>query len=204
MNKRVLIAGVLGAVAMFLWTFIAHMLLPLGEAGVKQIDNEQPLLSAMQSTLSARGIYLFPKMAPGSDETQYGKQIASGPSGMLIYFPKRDFSFGQALGIEFSTELLQALVATSLLSLTRLGTFGGRLGFYAILGLIAAVATNGSYANWYGFPLAYTSAYMLTNWMGYFCAGLVAAAMKIGAPVNASPAPQPTPSRPAPAPAESR
>ncbi|SPE35334.1 conserved membrane hypothetical protein [Candidatus Sulfopaludibacter sp. SbA6] len=204
MNKRVVLAGVLGAVAMFLWTFVAHMVTPLGEAGVRQIDNEQPLLSAMQSTLSAHGIYLFPKMAPGMDQAQYGKQIASGPSGMLIYFPKRDFSFGQALAIEFCTELLQALVAAWLLSLTRIGTFAGRLGFYALLGLIAAVATNVSYANWYGFPLIYTSAYMLTNWMGYLCAGLVAAAMKIGAGVNASPIPAPMRSRPAPAPAESR
>jgi len=197
MNKRVVLAGVLGAVAIFLWTFLAHMALPLGEAGVRQIDNEQPLLSAMQSTLSEHGIYLFPKMAPGMDQQQYGQKIASGPSGMLIYFPKRDFSFGSALAIEFLTELLQTLVAVWLLSLTRIGTFGGRVGFFALLGLIAAVATNASYANWYGYPLLYTSSYMLTTWVGYLCAGLVAAAMKIGAPVNASPAPAPTQSRPA-------
>jgi len=32
MIRRVALAGALGAVAMFLWTFAAHMLLPLGEA----------------------------------------------------------------------------------------------------------------------------------------------------------------------------
>ena len=139
MNKRVVLAGVLGALAMYLWTFIAHMVTPLGEAGIRQIDNEQPLLSAMQSTLNEHGIYMFPRMAPDMDPAQSAKLLASGPSGLLIYFPKRDFSFGQSLAIEFGTELLQALVAVWLLSLTRIGTFSGRVGFFALLGLIAAI-----------------------------------------------------------------
>jgi hypothetical protein len=181
-NTRILLAGVLGAVAMFLWSSIAHMALPLGEAGIKQIDHEVPLLSSMQATLKAPGFYMFPNMPPGNDMTQTQKLLAGGPSGLLIYFPKRDFSFGQLLGYEFLTELAQALVAVYLLSLTSAGSFAGRLGFYALLGLIAAIATNVSYLNWYGFPLTYTLAYMFTGWVGYLCAGLVAAAMKIGGP----------------------
>jgi len=62
---------------------------------------------------------------------------------------------------------------------TSLSTFGGRLGFYALLGLLAAIVTNMSYWNWYGFPVTYTAAYLFTGWMGYLCAGLVAAAMKL-------------------------
>jgi hypothetical protein len=49
----VLIAGVLGALAMFFWIFIAHMALPPGEAGIRQIGNEEPLLAAMKSTLQS-------------------------------------------------------------------------------------------------------------------------------------------------------
>jgi len=78
--------------------------------------------------------------------------------------------------------LLQALIAVYLLSLTSIGTLGGRLGFFALVGLMAAIATNISYWNWYGFPVTYTCAYMFTNWVGYICAGSVAAAMKIGGP----------------------
>ncbi len=186
MNKRVFLAGVLSAVAMFLWSGLAHMALPLGQAGIQQIDKEEPLLNILPSTLSAPGFYMFPKMAPGTPESDYQKKIATGPSGLLVYFPSRDFSFGKSLGIEFLTELIQALIAVYLLSLTALGTFGGRLGFYAMLGLIAAFASNVSYWNWYGFPVSYTAAYMFTGWMGYICAGLVAAAMKVGGPKTAT------------------
>lgn len=181
MNKRTLLAGVLGALAMFVWTSLAHTVLPLGEAGIKQIDNEQALLSTMQSTLTAPGFYLFPKMTPG-DRAQSEKLLATGPSGVLIYFPQREFSFGKLLAVEFGVELLQCLIAVTLLSLASVGSFGGRLGFYALLGLLAALATNVSYWNWYGFPTAYTLSYMFINWTAYVIAGLVAAAMKVGSP----------------------
>jgi hypothetical protein len=182
MNKRIFLAGALGAVAMFIWSSIAHMALPLGAAGVQQIDREDALLSTLQSTLNSHGLYIFPKMAPGTDMAQNEKKVATGPSGLLIYFPSRDFVFGKSLAIEFVTQLLQALIAVYLLSLTNIGNFAGRLGFYALVGLLAAIATNVSYWNWYGFPATYTCAYMFTGWVGYICAGLVAAAMKIGGP----------------------
>lgn len=177
MGKRVLLAGTLGAVAMFVWAMIAHMALPLGEAGIRQIPNEQPLLSSMQATLSEHGTYMFPNMAPGGDQSENIKKLANGPSGLLVYFPKREFAFGKALAIEFVTELAQALIAAYLLSLTRITSFGGRLGFFMLVGLAAAIATNISYWNWYGFSTAYTAAYIFSGWMGYVCAGIVAAAV---------------------------
>ena len=180
MNKRVLLAGVFGGIAMFAWSFIAHMALPLGEAGVKQMDGEQALLSSMQTTLTAPGLYLFPHMPADNDQAAYQQKIASGPSGMLVYLPHRDFSFPKALGIEFGTELVLAILATYVLSLTSLGTFGARLGLFAVVGALAVMATNVSYWNWYAFPGLYTAGTMLTQWVAFLCAGLVAAAMKVG------------------------
>src|SRR5262249_25984921 len=78
---------------------------------------------------------------------------------------------------EFVAELLQALIAAYLLSLTTASTFGARLGVYAFVGLAAAVATNVSYWNWYAFPFTYVAAYIFTIWVGYICAGLVATAL---------------------------
>ena len=179
MNKRTMIAGVLGALAMYIWIFIAHMALPLGEAGIKPIDNEEPLLAAMKSTLSAPGMYMFPKM-DASDQAANERKMATGPSGMMVYFPSRGFNFGKSLAIEFLTELVAVMIAVYLLTLTRIGTFAGRLGFFALLGLCVAAATNVSYWNWYGFPSVYTLASTFTGWVGYLCAGLVAGAMKVG------------------------
>jgi glycerol uptake facilitator-like aquaporin len=46
--------------------------------------------------------------------------------------------------------------------------------------VIAAIATNVSYWNWYGFPTNYTAAYIFIQVVGFFCVGLVAALMMKG------------------------
>jgi len=179
MDRRILLAGVLGALAMFVWLSIAHMALPLGEAGLQQVENEPQLLAAMQSTLHASGLYYFPKMDP-NDHTAAERKMATGPSGLLMYLPSRNFNFGVNLAVEYATDFLQVVVVAYLLSLTRAATFAARLGFFAAAGLVAVVATNVSYWNWYAFPAAYILPYMFTGWVGYLCAGAVAGAMKVG------------------------
>jgi hypothetical protein len=44
---------------MFVWTSIAHMALPLGEAGIGEIPNESVVLSAMQGSMGTRPVSIF-------------------------------------------------------------------------------------------------------------------------------------------------
>jgi hypothetical protein len=81
---------------------------------------------------------------------------------------------------EFLIEVLQALLVAFLLAQTRLVRFRSRLGFVAAVGVLAAIATNVSYWNWYGFPGAYTAAYMAIELVGIVCAGLAIAAVMKG------------------------
>ena len=68
MSKRILLAGLVGGLAMFLWAWIAHMVLPLGQTGISKIPNERALLQAMHASLgSASGLYLFPGMGVSTD-----------------------------------------------------------------------------------------------------------------------------------------
>ncbi len=184
---RIFLASLLGAIAMFIWTSIAHMALPLGEAGIKEIPNESAVLDAMQKNIGQQsGLYVFPGFGLGPDATHeqkseamkhMGENLANHPSGILMYHPAgtRPLVMGRYLSIEFLTEFVEVLLALLLLSKTRLTTFGGRVGFVFLAGLLAAVATNISYWNWYGFPATYTAAYVTIQLVGFLCAGLVAA-----------------------------
>src|SRR5262252_7421646 len=92
MLRRIVLAGVLGGVAMFVWSSIAHMALPLGEAGLQEIPNESELLGAMRAKLGeSSGFYMFPAMAREGDRgaamTAYTQKLAANPSGLLIYHP---------------------------------------------------------------------------------------------------------------------
>src|SRR6266516_6477633 len=114
MTIRTLIASVLGGIAMFIWTSIAHMALPLGEAGVREIPNEQAVLAAMQANIGGKsGLYLFTGFGLGPNATRQqrkeamqhmGEKIASNPSGILMYHtPGRALAVGKFLGIDFAT-----------------------------------------------------------------------------------------------------
>ena len=182
---KILLTGLLGGIAMFIWTSIAHLFLPLGEAGIGEIPNEAAVLSALQNNIADQtGLYIFPGLGVGKNATRQEKndamkqmaaKAASGPSGILMYHPTRQFTFGRWMGIEFATQLVQAILAVFLLAQTRIGSFGGRVGFVLVTGILAAITTNVSYWNWYGFPGVYVASYMLIQVIGFFCVGIVAA-----------------------------
>jgi hypothetical protein len=186
-TTRIILAGVLGGIAMFIWTSIAHMALPLGHAGIRELPNEPAVLAALQTGLGDEaGLYLFPGLGVGDNPTReqekeamtrYPEKLASNPSGLLMYHPTgaRPLTMGKWLTIEFATELLEAILAVFLLAQTRIVSFGGRVGFVFVAGILAAIATNVSYWNWYGFPSVYIAAYMSIQIVGFLCIGLVAA-----------------------------
>src|SRR5215831_16577679 len=164
------------------------MVLPLGEAGIGEIPNESTVLGAMQSSIGDKtGLYIFPGLGVGKNPTreekseamkQMQQRIAANPSGILMYHPPgRPFAFGKALIIEFGNEMLQAILVIWLLTQTRIGSFAGRVGFVLIAGILAAITTNVSYWNWYGFPGVYTASYILIEIVGFALVGLIAAVM---------------------------
>ena len=185
MGKK-LLAGVLGGLAFFLWSFVAHDVLPMGKAGIKEIPNEQAVLDSMKANMPENGLYLLPGLGvpEGATRAQQAAamearmhKVETGPSGLLAYHPALQFSFGKALAVELGTNILQVLLAVILLGQTRIVNFVGRWRFITIAGCLAAISTNISYWNWYGFPGNYTLAYICTVAMGFVFAGLVAAAI---------------------------
>jgi hypothetical protein len=183
---RILAAGIVGGVVMFVWTSIAHMALDLGEAGIGEIPNESAVLDAMQSNIGQRtGLYIFPGLGVGKNPSRQEKneamkhmsgKIAANPSGILMYHaPGRPFAFAKSLAIEFGTELLESVLVVCLLALTGIASFGGRVGFVVVAGILAAITTNVSYWNWYGFPGVYTASYMFIEIIGFVFVGIVAA-----------------------------
>ena len=182
---RVLIAGVLGGIAMFVWTSIAHVATPLGHIGLSSIPNEAPVLGALQDSIGDKpGLYFFPWIDPTDPnaEKTYQEKAKTLPSGLILYHPAGfDADMTPMMLIEeFSKELVQTLIAAFLLSLTALGAYLARVGFVVLIGISAGIATNASYLIWYRFPLDYTLAYASIEIIGALVAGLVIAAIVRG------------------------
>lgn len=185
MSTRILLAGILGGVVLFFWNFVAHDLLPLGYMGVKTISNEDAVRSALDTNLGDKqGFYIFPSggYTPGmSGEEKKAamkkaeEQTSAGAAGLLIYRPKRVFNFPKRLAEQFGTDVLLGLLAIFLLARSQMMTFGGKVGFVFVVGIIASIATNVPYANWYGFPKDYTLGQIIIQVIGFLLVGIVGA-----------------------------
>lgn len=183
---RKLLAGILGGLAFFAWSSIAHLATGLGEVGLQDLPNEQAVLSNLKANIPADGFYFFP--GTGIPNPTHSQRMAamqekaashySGPGGILIFHPTQSLDLNPAkLLTEVGTNIVQVLLAVFLLGQTSLTSFAARWRFVTAAGVLAAISTNVSYWTFYGFPGNYTVAYICTVAMGFVFAGLVVAAM---------------------------
>jgi hypothetical protein len=185
MTGRFWIAGLAGAVAMFVWMSVAHTTPALATAGIQRLPDEPMVLASLQNGLGERrGLFLYPYLNP-RETGAADRRLAASPSGLLIYRPPggRAMEPRQLLA-EFVLELFECLAATALLSMTVLSGFVRRVGFFAGLGVLAAVVTNGSYWIWYGFPAAYSLTAMLVEFVKFVAAGAAVALVFAWSPTS--------------------
>jgi hypothetical protein len=186
MTKSILLAGILGGIALFAWESVSHMLTPLGDAGIQGLSNEPPVLAALKENIKAPGFYFFPapEIKPGmtKEQQQQAMQVAmdqyrTGPAGILIFHPDgaESLSARQFL-VQFGADVVVMLLAAFLLaSATGLKSYAARLGFVTLMGLIPTLRSELPYWNWYGFPCVYVTAQFTVHLVGFLVGGLVLA-----------------------------
>ena len=189
---RKILAGILGGLAFFAWSSIAHLATDLGQTGLSELPNEQAVVDDLKTNITAPGLYFFPGYGLGPNATHSQKmaamkdlapRIKAGPIGLMVYHPTGyDALSPRQMLTELATNIIQVLLAVFLLGQTSITSFAGRWRFITVAGILAAISTNVSYWNWYGFPANYTLAYISVVAMGFVCAGLVAAALVKPAP----------------------
>ena len=150
------------------------------------LPSEEVVSPALVSAIGPKsGLYMFPTGGLTKESSEPEKKAAmermleemkTKPSGLVLYKPAgTGFNFGKCLAVQFGTDFVKALIAILLLTQTRLGTFGGRVGFVVLIGVVATIATNIPFWNWYGFPGVFTAANVFMEIAGFFFAGLMIA-----------------------------
>lgn len=185
MSKKILLAGIAGGVVLFIWGAVSHMALGVGESGMKVMQNENAVIAAMKENINAPGLYLFPGGVPGNDMTaeqqaEFMRKWEHGPSGFLVYHPNGMPGMStKTLLIELASNIAAALIAAFLLSqaLSSLPSFGSRVFFVALIGVVPFLAISVSYWNWYGFPAGFTFGELIEQGIGFALAGFAMAAI---------------------------
>jgi hypothetical protein len=177
---RIVLAGVLGGLAMFVVMSIFHMS-PVAQIGFSMMKDDAAALSALQTATDNKpGLYIYPTVDMKAKDAMATAEAArkTNPSGILIYQPPGSPGMiPKLLVTEFATEVVQALIAAMLLSMTAITVYGARVGFVVLVALVSTISTNISYWNWYAFPASYTLANMGIELASFLAAALVIAAL---------------------------
>jgi hypothetical protein len=179
---RIVLAAVLGGLLMFVWGAVSHMLLPFDREALKPIPNEAAVMSTLGSNLNAPGMYAFPwtdmsgKATP-EQQKAWQQQIASGPSGLLIYKPNGGEAMSpRQLISEFISNVLAAFFG-ALLLIQLPGGFGRRVLSMAAIGIAAWLSISVSQWTWYSFSTPFLIGDLADQFGGWLLAGIGMAAL---------------------------
>ena len=179
---RILIAGLLGGFVFFVWGALSHMVLGLGDMGVRYGTPYQEPLAAIKATGGEAGIYYLPSVPPEKMTDESALQaLAQDSAGhgyaLVIYDPDGNpnmTGMGVTLGRQFATDVASSLILAWLLSLGSFG-LGKRVLISTMAGAFAWLVVSVPYWNWYLFPLDYTLGLAGKYVIGWSLAGAVMA-----------------------------
>jgi len=185
MGKRIILAGVLGGIVLFMWEAVAHMALPLGDTGIKALSNEDAVRASLKQNIPQSGFYFFPAggmvsgLTPDQQRAAMAKaeeQSKTEMAGIMVVHPNgRNVGLGRQLTIQALCDILLCLIAAALLAQASWLPYLGRVAFVGALGLFPFVGSELPFWNWYGFPTNYTFAQLTIHIVGFLVAGLVIA-----------------------------
>ena len=183
--KRIVLAGLLAGVALFAWESVAHMLLPLGDTGIKALSNEQAVLAALKENVREPGFYFFPapEDRPGMTGQQKQEAMAqvqerwrTGPAGIMVFHPNGTAAtFPRQLITQFGCDLVAMLLVAILMSKLAPAGYIERAALVAVIGLFPTLQVELPIWNWYGFPTAYMLSQAFVHLAGFCVGGAVLA-----------------------------
>ncbi len=178
---RVLIAGIIGGIVFFIWGAVSHMVLPIGEMGMKMATAEDPVIAALRDNLPGEGVYIVPGLAPEkmSDEAAgkaYSEKAKTNPNAFIVFQPQGQDGLDMTDNLvkQFVADTLSALIVAFVLALGAFG-FGKRVLISVLLGLFSWLTVSVPYWNWYRFPLDFTIGSLLEQVVGWLLAGIAMA-----------------------------
>lgn len=175
---RLIVAAVIAGIVMFMWGYVSHELIGLGDAGVAPMPNETAVESALKTNITEPGLYFMPGMemshhATEAQQAAWAAKYKQGPTAFLVYHPTGEDALSlRQLGIELASNIAAALVVGMILSLGAV-SFSRGVTIATLVGLAGWLSINVSYWNWYRFPTNFVTAELIDQVAGWLLAGFV-------------------------------
>jgi hypothetical protein len=186
MFVRILIAGIVGGILVFVMGAVNHMVLGLQGRTMSSIANEPTFIEHLKGRNLKPGLYSFPEVPANAAEQDQAKVYAevnerykAGPAGLLLIAPTGEDMMGaKTLGLEWATDTLAALLVAWIVSLMASDvSFVRRWIAVVAIGGVAWLSLTASYGIWYRFPHAFVDDELYCVLLEWGVAGLAIAAI---------------------------
>lgn len=181
MGGRMILAAILGGLALFVWGALSHMVFQLGDHGMRTFGaNEPQVAAALKAGASEHGLYFVPGLEPAKQKDDAARsaweaKLREGPYAMVVVKPDGAEPMSpMQLVREFGTSVGLALIAVFLIVVA--GGLSGavaRVVFCALLSLFGLLQHDVRFWNWYLFPGDFTGAQFADKLIGGVVLGLV-------------------------------
>lgn len=189
MGKQLLLGSILGAIVLFVWSFIAWEFIPWPGPPLRGFTNEDAVEQAIKANAPQSGNYILPNPhKPGLTAEQQNASIEKMIRGPMMFAsvrlePMR--SFAMLLICQFLTQFTVALIITFLLLKTCGLSYGQRVLFVALCGILIFVGGKVDEWIWWSFSNSYLMMQFGAIVIGSILAGLVIAKFVKGQPAAA-------------------
>ena len=178
--KKILLAGVVGGLLMFIWSAVAWLALPLHTSTIRSMANEDSVISAMKSGMDRKSVYMFPARPTSGDQAAtdaWKQKFERGPVGMVVYSPAGSSTIPEMvseMAIGLLDSILTAMLAAWLLSRSTAAKSGyfARVMFCGTLGIFICLAVHVANWNWLMYPADYTTAWIMDSLVGWVAGGM--------------------------------
>lgn len=143
------------SVAVFIGSWLIHMLLPHHKNDYAPFKNEEAVASTVRDNISGPGQYMFPHTGrENMKDPEFQKKCERGPVATVVVWKGNPMNMGKSLLLHFLHTLVLAVLvcyfcyrilgySTQYMSILRIG------GYLAVLSYVGASATQGI---WFGRP----------------------------------------------------
>ena len=184
---RIILAGVLGGIVMFMSGAFEHMALNWGGRTIKVLADDKAARDFFAAQKASHGVYAFPSAGAHATEAELNELYKQGNGIIFIGRIGEDMMSPFQLGMEAASNVVVALLAAFIVSRLRVGAgFGLRWLVVVLIGIAGWFSIAASHAIWYRFHWDFVRDELLCATLESALAGLLIAWLVKPAEQNAT------------------
>lgn len=174
MVRPLMLGGIVGGLIAFIWSALSWMVFPWHTASLSKFNDQNAVAAAIVANAPAPGVYALPYPDQSLDDATMEQQM-KGPRFFGAVNLQGSTEMGGQMAVGLIVQIIAAMLTTWLVLKTRGLSYGGRVMFVVVVGVIAGLLTEIPLWNWWGFSTGYMAAAMLDLVIASLLSGLAIA-----------------------------